>query len=89
MWLKNNGLYVTKGRNVKIWGDLEGKEKYECIRSIRKSHNPKVTSSSLVPATKNLTRVARDCGSLIFLLKIYFYKSGDNLGTVPTFLYIK
>ena len=41
MWLKNNGLYVTKGRNVKIWGDLEGEEKYECIRSIRKSHKAK------------------------------------------------
>lgn len=53
MWLKNNGLYVTKGRNVKIWGDLEGKEKYECIRSIRKSHNPKVVSSSLTPATNS------------------------------------
>ena len=37
---------------MKIWGDLEGKEKYECIRSIRKSHNPKVVSSSLTPATK-------------------------------------
>ena len=32
----------------------------------RRAHNPKVVSSSLTPATKKLTRVARDCGSLIF-----------------------
>ena len=52
----------------------------------RRAHNPKVDSSSLSPATTNFIRVARDCDSLIFLLKIYFYKSGDNLGTVHTFL---
>ena len=32
----------------------------------RWAHNPKVDSSSLSPATKDLTRVARDCGLLFF-----------------------
>ena len=32
----------------------------------RRAHNPKVVSSSLTPATKNLTRVARDCRLLFF-----------------------
>ena len=32
------------------------------------THNPKVVSSSLTPATKNLTRVARDCRLLFFCL---------------------
>ena len=69
MWLKNNGLYVTKGRSVKIWGDLEGKEKYECIRSIRKSHNPMTMRVFLTLITSRIIRVARDCGSYIFTLK--------------------
>ena len=30
------------------------------------SHNPKVVSSSLTPATTNFIRVARDCGLFIF-----------------------
>ena len=34
----------------------------------RRAHNPKVVSSSLTPATKNLTRVARDCRLLFFCL---------------------
>jgi hypothetical protein len=66
-------MWIRESNKVNIWW----------------THNPKVVGSSPTPATKNLTRVARNCGSLIFLLKIYFYKSGDNLGTVPTFLYIK
>lgn len=32
------------------------------------AHNPKVDSSSLSPATKNLIRVARDCRLLFFCL---------------------
>ena len=32
----------------------------------RRAHNPKVVSSSLTPATKKLTRVARDCRLLFF-----------------------
>ena len=32
----------------------------------RRAHNPKVDSSSLSPATTDLTRVARDCGLLFF-----------------------
>ena len=32
----------------------------------RRAHNPKVDSSSLSPATKKLTRVARDCRLLFF-----------------------
>ena len=55
----------------------------------RRAHNPKVVSSSLTPATTNFTRVARDCGLLFFDLKRNFGVSGDNLGTVPTFLCIK
>ena len=31
-----------------------------------KTHNPKVVSSSLTPATINFIRVARDCGLLFF-----------------------
>lgn len=31
------------------------------------SHNPKVVSSSLTPATTNFIRVARDCGLFIFV----------------------
>lgn len=54
MWLKNNGLYVTKGRNVKIWGDLDGEEKYECIRSIRKSHNP--YTNNLILDSENIIK---------------------------------
>ena len=34
----------------------------------RRAHNPKVVSSSLTPATKNLIRVARDCRLLFFCL---------------------
>ena len=34
----------------------------------RRAHNPKVVSSSLTPATKKLTRVARDCRLLFFCL---------------------
>ena len=34
----------------------------------RRAHNPKVVSSSLTPATKNLTRAARDCRLLFFCL---------------------
>ena len=34
-----------------------------------KTNNPKVDSSSLSPATTNFTRVARDCGSFIFIEK--------------------
>ena len=30
------------------------------------THNPKVVSSSLTPATTNFIRVARDCGLLFF-----------------------
>lgn len=30
------------------------------------AHNPKVDGSSPTPATKELTRVARDCGLLFF-----------------------
>ena len=32
----------------------------------RRAHNPKVPGSSPGSATKNLTRVARDCGLLFF-----------------------
>ncbi len=32
-------------------------------------HNPNVVSSSLTPATKKFTRVARDCGLLFFTIR--------------------
>ena len=45
----------------------KGKAKREIKRIlIPGSHNPKVVSSSLTPATKDFVRVARDCGLFIF-----------------------
>jgi len=44
------------------------------------SHNPKVVSSSLTPATKIKLRVARDCGLFIFCVKVYFRLFWGQLG---------
>ena len=39
----------------------------------RRAHNPKVVGSSPTPATKNFTRVARDC-RLLFFCQIWLHK---------------
>ena len=47
------------------------------------SHNPKVVSSSLTPATTIFIRVARDCGSFIFLTKNLFLQKWGQFGDSP------
>ncbi len=49
------------------------------------SHNPKVVSSSLTPATKVFIRVARDCGLFIFCVKVYFRLFWGQLGDTSYF----
>ena len=50
------------------------KIKYRGVEQLaaRRAHNPKVVSSSLTPATKKLTRVARDCRFLFFISDVIF-----------------
>ena len=50
-----------------------------------RTHNPKVVSSSLTPATKVFIRVARDCGLFIFCVKVDFRLSWGQLGDTSYF----